>query len=173
MFLRHGNTFLSREPKVSSFVISICKAAISAQIRFVIPCLETITIKIATREKRNKGIRWRVRADSKIPGNWQTFLRVAENKKEHFSYLADRVITIGAENGEVISTNEDTVICNTERVLVDLSPCQQEEADTRLLLLHAADPAKRGCTKVMVRTDVVVIAIAHFHLMSLSLIFNL
>ncbi len=38
----------------------------------------------------------------------------------------------------------------------------------RLLLLHAADPAKRGCTKVMVRTDVVVIAIAHFHLMSLS-----
>ena len=127
------------------------------------------TLKIATREKRNKGIRRRVRADSKIPGNLQTFLRVAENKKEHFSYLADRVITIGAENGEVISTNEDTVICNTERVLVDLSPCQQEEADTRLLLLHAANPAKRGCTKVMVRTDVVVIAITHFHLIMMSL----
>ena len=43
MILRHGNIFLSREPKVSSFVISIWKAAISAEIRFVIPCLETIT----------------------------------------------------------------------------------------------------------------------------------
>ena len=49
-------------------------------------------------------------------------------------------------------------------ILTDLSPCLQEEADTRLLL-HAADAAKRGFGKLCVRTvdtDVVVIAIAMF-----------
>ena len=66
------------------------------------------SLKTATREKRGKGICRRVRADSNIPGNWQAFLREAESKKELFSYLADRVITIGAENGEVISTKKDS-----------------------------------------------------------------
>ena len=52
----------------------------------------------------------------------------------------------------------------------NLSPCTHEEADMRLLL-HAADAARRGYTKVMVRTvdtDVVVIAVPKFQYLSLS-----
>ena len=51
-----------------------------------------------------------------------------------------------------------------------MSPCRHEEADTRLLL-HAANAAKCGLKKVMLRTvdtDVVVIAIGAFHDLSVS-----
>ena len=44
----------------------------------------------------------------------------------------------------------------------DLSPCTNEEADTRMLL-HAADGAKQGCKRILVRTvdtDVVVLAVS-------------
>ena len=79
--------------------------------------------------------------------------------------------TIVADHGEVVSTKHETVVFNNDRTdAADLSPCMHEEAYTRLLL-HAADAARRGYTKVMVRTvytDVVVIAVAKFQYISLS-----
>jgi hypothetical protein len=71
-------------------------------------------------------------------------------------------MTIPPEYGEIISTKGELVLCNNSlEDFSNLSPCKQEEADTRLIL-HAYDAAKRGFTKVMIRTvdtDVVVIAI--------------
>ena len=70
-----------------------------------------------------------------------------------------------------MSTKHESVVLNNDRSdPEDLSPCTHEEADTRLLL-HGADAARRGYTKVMVRTvhtDFVVIAVTKFQYLSLS-----
>ena len=100
-------------------------------------------------------------------------MRVDENKEELFLYLAEQLTTIGTDHGEVVSTKHESVVFNNDRTdTADLSPCTYEEADTRLLL-HVADAARRGYTKVMVRTvdtDVVVIAVAKYNYLSLSLL---
>ena len=72
----------------------------------------------------------------------------------------------------MISTKGETsVVYNRRREdTSELSLCNHEEADTRLLL-HAADAAKCGFEKLMLRTvdtDVVVLAIAFFHELPLS-----
>ena len=72
---------------------------------------------------------------------------------------------------QLTTIDPETVVFNDDRTdAADLSSCRHEAADTRLLL-HAADAARRGYTKVMVRTvdtDVVVIAVAKFQYISLS-----
>ena len=104
------------------------------------------SLKDSTRSKRGKGIRRRVRPDTRIPGNWTAFLRVDENKEEPFLYLAEQLTTIGTDHGEVVSTKHESVVFNNDRTdAADLSPCTPEEADTRLLL-HAADATRRGTT---------------------------
>ena len=123
------------------------------------------SLKAATRSKRGKGIRRRVRPDTKVPGNWAAFLREDGNKEELFEYLSEQLATVALEHGLVVSTKGENVVCNLARAdLSNLSPCKHEEADTRLLL-HAADAAKSGFQKIMIRTvdtDVVVIAISAF-----------
>ena len=42
------------------------------------------SLKDSARSKRGKGIRRRVRPDTRIPGDWTAFLRVDENKQELF-----------------------------------------------------------------------------------------
>ena len=80
--------------------------------------------------QRGKGIRRRIRPDTRIPGDWKAFLRVDENKEELFPYLAEQLTTIGTDHGEVVSTKHETVVFNNDRTdVADLSPCMQEEAD--------------------------------------------
>ena len=50
-----------------------------------------------TRNKRGKGIRRHVEPLSRIPGDWQEFLRVEENKTELFSFLANHAILLETE----------------------------------------------------------------------------
>ena len=120
------------------------------------------SLKDSARSKRGKGIRRRVRPDTRIPGDWTAFLGVEENKERLFLYLARQLTTIRTDHGEVVSTKHETVVFNNDRTdAADLSP----------FLLHVADAARRGYTKVMVRTvdtDVVVIAVAKFQYISLS-----
>lgn len=134
----------------------------------------TYTLRIAlrrqpgTKEERNTS---RVKPDTKIPSNWAAFLMVDKNKEELFHFLADQLVSVEAEHGQVISTKGDSVVCNGQRDdISSLAPCKHEEADTRLLL-HAADAGKCGFTKIMLRTvdtDVLVIAIATFDELTLS-----
>ena len=46
------------------------------------------SLKAETRTRRGKGIRRRVEPSNAIPGNWQEFLRINDNKTELFSFLA-------------------------------------------------------------------------------------
>ena len=66
---------------------------------------------------------------------------------------------------EVVSTYSQEVKASSARDLCSISPCFQEEADTRMLL-HAADCCKDVHKRVMIRTvdtDVLVIAVSLFH----------
>lgn len=45
------------------------------------------SLKLLERIRRGKGIRRRVLLDFNVLGNWESFLRVDENKKELFVYL--------------------------------------------------------------------------------------
>uniref|UniRef100_UPI00358FF46D uncharacterized protein n=1 Tax=Myxine glutinosa TaxID=7769 RepID=UPI00358FF46D len=50
------------------------------------------SLKSTAREKRGKGIRRHVTAANTIPGNWQEFLRLDNNKTELFEFLAHQVL---------------------------------------------------------------------------------
>jgi hypothetical protein len=105
----------------------------------------TNSLKATTRGKRVQGIRRRVKLDARIPGSWEAFLRVDENKTELFGYLADQVIALTCEcdsNKQIITTKGSDVLSNIpiEESSI-ISPCTHKEADTSLLL-HVAHDAR-------------------------------
>jgi len=101
------------------------------------------------------------------PGNWASFLRVDENKTELFNFLSDILYdSFQLADKELVITKGDDVL--TKPPLLDtsaLSPCNHEEADTRIML-HAAHAAHNGHKKILictVDTDVVVLAVVLAH----------
>ena len=118
------------------------------------------SLKAETRSRRGKGVRRRVEPCNTIPGNWQEFLRIDDNKVELFSFLATCVT--GIDTGkQIISTHHAEVLCTQSRDTSGLAPCTHEEADTRILL-HLEDAVREGYTKVSLRTvdtDMLVLAV--------------
>ena len=100
------------------------------------------SLKTETRTKRERGIRRRVEPSSSIPGNWQAFLRIDENKVELISFLATRLAAQETEK-QVIGTLHKDVVCTHSRDIAGLAPYTHEEADTRMLL-HVEDAMKQG-----------------------------
>ena len=121
------------------------------------------SLKTTTREKRGKGVRRRVAAANSIPGNWQEFLRIDDNKTELFDFLAHEVVENLSTQKEVFSTCGQNVLCSrVHQDVSSLAPCTHEEADTRMFL-HAIDAANKGHRRLMLRTvdtDVVVLAVS-------------
>jgi len=76
-----------------------------------------------------------------------------------------------ADGKQLVTTVGDDVLYNPPDGSINaaLSPCTQEEADTRMLL-HTADAVRQGCKKIVLRTvdiDVValsVVAVPRLHL---------
>ena len=117
-------------------------------------------LKVETRTKRGRGIRRRVEPSSSIPGNWQAFLRIDENKVELFSFLATRLAAQETEK-QVIGTLHKDVVCTHARYIAGLAQCTHEEAHSRMLL-HVEDAMKEGYTNVSIRTvdtDAIVLAV--------------
>ncbi|VDI52493.1 Hypothetical predicted protein [Mytilus galloprovincialis] len=128
--------------------------------------------KATTRGKRGKGIRRRVQTDSTIPSNWELFLRIDDSKTELFAYLAEQLLTLTASvQTTVVLTKGSEEVCNKpDKNNGNLSPCNHEEADTRILL-HVADAVKSGMHNIMIRTvdtDVVVIAVSAVHKLNIT-----
>ena len=70
----------------------------------------------------------------------------------------------------VLCAFDETVIANQQHDLSHLSPCSQEEADTRVFL-HIRDIARKGALRVKLRTvdtDVIVITMALFSKLALA-----
>ena len=126
------------------------------------------SLKAETRRERGAGIRRRVTATTKIPGNWASFFRVDENKEELFMFLAEKMRTANVPQDKLlITTLKDSAISNPPRDLTDIAPCDHEEADTRVFL-HVYAASLDGHSKVTIRandSDIVVIAVSQFHKM--------
>ena len=98
-----------------------------------------------------------------VPKNWKEFLRVDANKKELFGFLAEQIPLVDFGYGkQVITTKGEQVFCSPVRFdTSSLTPCNHEEADTRILV-YATDASKAGHKNIVMRTvdtDVVIIFI--------------
>ena len=114
--------------------------------------------------KRGVGDRQRVTGIGKLPRKWRTFLCDSTNKTELFEFLADKVVEQRYEKTVVVTKGAGALSNNIMTDLKELSPCNHEEADTRLFL-HVKDALKKGFSTVMLKandTDVLVIAVAAF-----------
>ena len=84
------------------------------------------TLKTAIRKKPGKGTRRQVQPDTKIPGNWQAFLRIDDYKKELFAFLTQESVKIESE-GKIISTSGKLILFNSPALNTSrLSPCTHE-----------------------------------------------
>ena len=72
------------------------------------------SLKAHARSKRGKGIRRRVEPARQVPGNWQAFLRIDDNKTELFSFLARKIISTIDTTKQVITTHHTDVMCLNE-----------------------------------------------------------
>ena len=97
-----------------------------------------------------------------FPLNWKSFLRLDDNKKELYEYLEARVQSLRLPNLEVIDTAALDVINSTMIDEAGMTPCNHEEADTRIFV-HVKYASVNCMKKILIRTvdtDVFVLAIA-------------
>uniref|UniRef100_H3B1L6 Uncharacterized protein n=1 Tax=Latimeria chalumnae TaxID=7897 RepID=H3B1L6_LATCH len=119
------------------------------------------SLKSEARSKRGKGIWRRVTRSSKTLPNWQSFLRVDDNKTELFESLADKIALLTTTN-RVIVTKGENIVKNIIISQQDIAPCSHEEADTHIFL-HARHATMEGNKINMINandTDVIVVAIS-------------
>lgn len=131
------------------------------------------SLKSQTREKRGRGLRTRVSANVPLPkgSSWQKFLLNSDNKDEFFQFLAEELHRLTSDMDVLLlTTKEQMVLSNKPTDLSSVSPCKQEEADTRMIL-HLRHAAEQGHKKAYLRTvdsDVVILAVSLFHDLGLS-----
>ena len=111
------------------------------------------SLKEGTRKTRGKVVRIKVFLNTQLPKTWPRFLNDAEDAKS---------LTVPS-NKQLIVSSGDNVVCVPEREdTSSLSPCNHEEADSRLMV-HLADADSEGYENFVIRTvdsDVVVVGVA-------------
>ena len=82
-----------------------------------------------------------------VPTNWKGFLCLDQNKTELFRFLSKTVILLGREDETLVCAYNGTYISsNGDFDLLNVKPCNHEDADTRMFL-HVKDMAKQGHRK--------------------------
>lgn len=98
-------------------------------------------------------------------------MKDSQNKDELFQFISQELQRNTAESQyHLLTTKSDIVLSNKPSDLTGVSPCQHEEADTRMIL-HLRNAAEQGHSKAYLRTvdsDVVVLVINQFHELGLS-----
>ncbi|CAC5382302.1 unnamed protein product [Mytilus coruscus] len=81
-----------------------------------------------TRGKHGQDIRRGVQADSTIPGNWESFRRIDDNKTELFAYLAEQLLKLTpSDQTTLVSTQGREIVCNKPNKNNDgLSPLTED-----------------------------------------------
>lgn len=133
------------------------------------------SLKSQTRSKRGQGQRTRVSPKVPLPkgAEWQKFLKDGRNKEDLFQFLSGELQKCASTPDtqfHLFTTKGELVLTNRQIEVSSLSPCQQEEADTRMML-HLYHAAQQGHTKAYLRTvdsDVVVLAINLFQKLGLT-----
>jgi len=87
----------------------------------------------------------------KIPipkgAQWQLFLKDSQNKDELFQFISWELqrITVNSQY-HLLTRKADIALGSKPTYLSDMSPCRQEETDTRMML-HLRHAADQGHTK--------------------------
>ena len=68
------------------------------------------SLKSSVMQKRGSGRRIIVKCSTPIPKNWQSFLRVDENKIELYQYLSQCISMLSTEGKEMYSTQDTNVV---------------------------------------------------------------
>ncbi|KAK4304447.1 hypothetical protein Pmani_023602 [Petrolisthes manimaculis] len=144
-------------PKIQSYSSKYARTDI------VFDVYKPLSLKAESRSKRGCGTRQRVTGRGKVPKNWQSFMRDSSNKTELFEFLADKIVENCTDN-IVYVTRGKNVVCNQMVNLGYLSPCNHEEADTRIFV-HVKHSTEEGKKHVLIKandTDIFVIAVNVF-----------
>jgi len=137
------------------------KAAVYKRVDIVFDVYRPTSIKAFVRKRRGSGYPVDVTRHTRLPPNWSEFLRNDGNKTALFLLVQEAVISSVAPSlATVVVTSLDKAVCNQTLNMTDISPCDHEEADTRMLL-HVKHANADAIVKT-VDTDVVVIAISCF-----------
>ncbi len=98
------------------------------------------------RVRRGEGNRTPVTLKVKIPKAWENFLRMLENEIELFHLLAKSILYSNIHDADVCTTLEEAVLTSPSWKVHNLSPCNYEEADTRIFL-HILDAVRKGVVR--------------------------
>ena len=100
----------------------------------------------------------------RILGNWSEFLRHSTNKVELFKYLSGEVMQRFHSGGDIyITMSNGTTVSHVGPGEDMTTVCNQEEADTRIIL-HIIHALNCGFSSILINTsdsDVIVILIHH------------
>ena len=106
----------------------------------------------------------------RMDAEWNSgFLKNEDNKKELFSFISRQICKSDVNGTLLLSTYFDGLLTNRHFDISGLQPCNQAEADTRILL-HLANAAMHGHSKAYVRTvesEIVVLALRFFDTLGL------
>ncbi|CAB4014755.1 Hypothetical predicted protein [Paramuricea clavata] len=155
-------------------VLAVARKFKASRVEFVSDRYPAQSIKNAQREKRVTQGECSVRIyakDQKVFKLWKKFLSNGKNKENLVSFLLDTWSNMeGRHLGEhelfVTSGSNCTKLSSTAEILhhdmvIELSDCDYEEADTRLML-HAAHAAKCGHQTIVIKspdTDVCILGL--------------
>ena len=78
---------------------------------------------------------------SRLPGSWNNFLRLDDNKTVLFEFLATHIEMTEAAN-RIVATKGENVVSNMAINMEGLSPCTNEEAEKRLLYMLMMPPVR-------------------------------
>ena len=84
-----------------------------------------------------------VRKDTPICKDFQKFMRNNTNEMELFKMIAEAVIEIPETLATIVATIGSKIVPNSSLEKLNIEPCNNEEADTRLLL-NILDGANSG-----------------------------
>ena len=128
------------------------------------------SLKSQTREKRGTGIRVSVREHAPVLKNFTNFMRCDASKTELFVMISQKASSLSTPI--VVGTVSEGVVTNQpslNSLRNQISPCNHEEADTRLIL-HVLNGLSCGFKKISVITvDTNVVVILLYDFFSLDL----
>ena len=132
---------------------------------FVWDCYNLTSLKQSTGKRCGRGACKRITAKAIVPPNWQSFLRSNDYKRELFTFLAVHVESTHKEGKLLVSSCAEDILCSEPVDEDGLSPCNHEEADTRVFVrvVHAANSGHISAMIRTVDTDNVVPAVANMH----------
>jgi len=103
------------------------------------------SVKEAIRGKRGKGNRKKVADNTKLPRDWQSFIKDPSNKVDMFYFLSEKINGVRCPEDKCIYiTQGENVLPSSPLQAVE--KCNREEVDTRILV-HIRGLGLSGCPK--------------------------